>query len=125
LWIDVRFNTLFDAAGAKQITLQFAIGSTPTALLSWSDPRTFAEFFVRGENLAADPTFLMPVQPLRYNFQSVDGYGYLLASDAFNVSMVVVNGAPAVQIATWKMFYRFVDIPLSEFVGIVQSTQQS
>ncbi len=127
LWIDMRTNADFSLADAD-ITMQFSIGAPPSALIGWNDPRVFAEFTLKTEGLiGVGAKTVLPLEPWRYNMQSVDGYGYLLASDSFNTTMLMTNGpaAPRTNIVTWKMFYRFVDIPLSEFVGIVQSTQQT
>lgn len=127
LWIDMRTNADFALADAD-LTFQMSIGQAPSTILAWNDARVFAEFTQNTEGvIAAGAKTFIPLQPWRYNFQSKDGYGYLLASDSFNATMLMTNGpgAPRVNIVTWKMFYRFVDIPLSEFIGIVQSTQQT
>jgi len=127
--MSVRTNMDFALDDATW-TFQMAFGSPTTALLGWNDPRNFAEIHshTEGAEIPATSTkAFQPIQPWAYNFQSTDGYGYLLAADSFNVSFFPFAGPPGpfTQLAAWKLFYRFVDIPLSEFVGIVQSTQQT
>lgn len=126
LWLDIRATVDFALADAD-FAFQMSVGSPPSALLAWNDPRVFAEYFLASEGVVANGKSIFPMQPWRFQFQSLDGFGYLLASDSFNVTMLMSNGPPAPQtnIATWKLYYRFVDIPLSEFVGIVQSMQQT
>jgi len=66
------------------------------------------------------------LQPFVYNFQTKGlGFGYLLAAENFNFSVAFFNvNQLADHNINFKLFYRFVDIPLNEFIGIVQSTQQ-
>lgn len=66
----------------------------------------------------------MQTSPFRYDFQSKDGFGFLLPSDAFHMSSQIIG--PAVSgptLVNWRLFYRFVQIPIEEFVGLVQSFQ--
>ncbi len=121
LWVDMDMNTALNAAG-EQAVIAFSIGSVPTVILPWNDPRAF--YFRREEMMLLTSGAVLGTGTVRYDFQSKDGYGYLLASDSFHVS-VEGTGLSTSIIGNWKMFYRFVDIPLSEFVGLVQSTQQS
>ncbi len=71
---------------------QMSIGQKPSGLLSWQDPRVFAEYAIASEGVVANGKTLIPMQPYKFNFQSKDGYGFLLASDSFNVSMDIQNG---------------------------------
>lgn len=121
LYIDVVINTTLNAA-AESVLTQFVIGTTPTGALAFQDPRVFAHkqifnFFVTSGMYALE-------MPLRIDLTTQDGFGFLLASDSFHV---IIDGTATgvVNVVRWKMFYRFVNIPLAEFIGIVQSTQQS
>jgi len=105
------------------------LGQAPTTVLetSWANPRVVAvigealdQIIVTAIGIAATRKSIMK----RYDFQSADAFGYLLASDSFNMTLNSINTLTFHEVA-WKLFYRFVDIPLSEFVGLVQSTQQS
>ncbi len=122
LWVDFMNNNQLLNASGEQWRFQMSIGSVPTALLAFNDPRTIMEWKREMEILTTGGT--VADAPIKYDFQSADGYGFLLASDAFNVSVAgTATGVAA--IIQWRLYYRFVDIPLAEFVGLVQSTQQS
>ena len=128
LFVETDFSgTNIQNANGEQMQVVFSFGSAPTAMLAWNDTRNFfqRQDTIVGQAIStngAGSTILR--EPVRYDWQSQDGYGYLLASDSFHVSVLGASQGAALSLA-WKMFYRFVDIPLSEFVGIVQSTQQS
>lgn len=122
LWVDILVsNTDFLAAG-DDLNFQMAMGSIQTAPLDFNDTRVFMAKFAEHSFVTSGMTTL--TWPQRYDFQSQDGYGYLLASDSFRVSATSTGQAGAL-IFNWRLNYRFVDIPLSEFIGIVQSTQAS
>ena len=121
LFLETDITTTLNAAG-ESVVAQFSIGAIPTAGLAFNDPRLFAQRQNTMLMLTTGATLLN--NPERYEFQSRDGFGYLLASDSFNVSIDGVSTGVA-NILQWRLYYRFVDIPLAEFVGLVQSTQQS
>jgi len=107
-------------------TLQFSmtIGSVQTTIINISDARVVVlmELEVGG---TGTPQSLIATQfPWRHNFTTTDGFGYLMAADTFRISGNS-NGMGAAVTYAWKLFYRFVEVPISEFIGIVQSTQQS
>ena len=121
LWVDVVFRGAFPDGSGNEIIFTMTIGTPPDGgvAANFDRPTTFA--MVRW--LAIGTGSSTNTQPFRYKFETQEGYGYLLASDAFNVNVQtgLIQGASD---ANWKLFYRFVDIPLNEFIGIVQSTQQ-
>lgn len=122
LWLDVEVLGTDLIANGDDATFQLTIGSEQSTLLNWNDPRVLMDYNLE-VGLATSGMNLL-IQPHRYLFQSVDGFGYLLASDSFHQNLDS-TGQAGVITARWKLFYRFVEIPLSEFVGLVQSTQQS
>ena len=121
LWLDLVSNGGFPDGTANFFQFTFSIGAPPTVGTDvfYDNPLVFLQIKVIGTG----PPNSTLKYPIRYDFQSNDGYGYLLASDAFNIS-VNATLIQAAQTYNWKLFYRFVDIPIAEFVGIVQSTQQ-
>ncbi len=121
LYMETDLQTTLNAA-QEAVTVSFSLGSVPTAMLVFNDPRVFARRETQMMLLTSGA--IIQNDPVRQDLQSTDGFGYLLASDAFNVSILGTNTGVANQV-DWKLFYRFVDIPLSEFVGLVQSVQQS
>jgi len=126
LWVDVDFTGGFPDGINNQLDFTMSIGAPPDSFGSgaWSNPLVFAQVkYFSNAAAASSANGYPPISPFRYRMQSKDGYGYLLASDAFNVNTAAVFIQTQAQ-AHWKLFYRFVDIPLNEFIGIVQSTQQ-
>ena len=121
LWLDMTSTGGFPDGVSNFFTFSMSIGTPPDSGsdVSFNNPLVFAQLRV----LAVGLPQTLWLQPGRFDFQSNDGYGYLLASDAFNVN-VSATLIQANQTYDWKLFYRFVDIPLTEFIGIVQSTQQ-
>ena len=102
---------------------QMIIGTGATNILSWSDTRNIVDFrWAKSDGVSNGVIFSEFGAPFRYQFQTLDGFGYLLAADSFRV---VINSQfqAGVGRVDFKLYYRFVDIPLSEFIGIVQSTQ--
>ncbi len=60
-----------------------------------------------------------------FDFQSKDGFGMLLATDSFHAWMF--NGQTGIEKLTgdFRLYYRFVQVPVTEYIGIVQSQQSS
>jgi len=130
LWLDVMFRGDPTNGVNNEKIFTMTIGTIPTLATqtTWDKPTTVAAlkvFTIGLSSTAAEgsSTNALFPEPHRYDFQSKNGFGYLLASDAFNMNMFTV-GITGASSANWKLFYRFVDIPLQEFIGIVQSTQQ-
>lgn len=126
LWIEALFSNIKMEAENTTLLVIFTIGTTPNAVLSFNNPRVFAEVRLDSHVLKEGATGIGTMstrQPFVYNMQSMDGHGYLLAAESFHVS-VFSNATVLANVCEWRMYYRFIDIPLSEFIGLVQSTQQ-
>lgn len=127
LYLDLTFEGVTFRKEGQGIRFQMHLGTQQTVFLKWNDTRVFLTFnrLTGGLAAAAGSTLLIEHQgfPFRYQFQTVDGFGYLLASDSFRINMLTENLTPSLVEVDWKLYYRFVDIPLAEFIGIVQSTQ--
>lgn len=126
LWIEMLFPTIEISDALANMTMQFVIGIIPSVVLPFNNPRMFAEQRL-DTHLALESAIGIAMaitkQPLIYNMQSMDGHGFLLAAENFHVSLFTANTNVA-NVGEWRMYYRFIDIPLSEFIGLVQSTQQ-
>jgi len=132
LWCEFLVPTIalnFDRNAISSIlNIQLAIGS-PGAILKFSDPRVFAQIEIDANflnNVNGNTRLIFPQQPFRYELQTRGtGAGYLLTAEAFNFNVALsgqnVGFGVVVQLKVW---YRFVEIGLDEFVGLVQSTQQ-
>ena len=130
LWMDVDFRFSIQDPN-EEVVFEMITGTTPTALVGWEDPRTlmFLKWKSQGFPDVLSPqqfTFALEPGPFRYDWQTRDGKGFLLPSDKFHVS-IQGSGLAGVSVFTcgWRLFYRFVEIPIAEFVGIVQSFQST
>jgi len=121
LWIEAVIPTIEMSAALANITVFFSIGTVPTVVLDFNNPRIIAEFRI-DSHINTTGAFVT-MQPFIYNMQSTDGHGFLLAAESFHVSVFSANTG-VINKVQWRMYYRFIDIPLSEFIGLVQSTQQ-
>lgn len=132
LWVEFALPTLslnFDKDDVDTIfNAQLSIGAPPAGILPFSDPRVFAQVEISTSFLAnvnGNTRLIMPISPVRYELQTMNGDGYLLTAEAFNLNIGIINHNTAFGVTVEiKVWYRFVDIPLQEFVGLVQSTQQ-
>ena len=138
LWVDMVIPRLlenFDVSAFSEVRAQLSIGSAPVNTIKFfQDPTVFADFivskvFIIGTGTPQTETtsmIMLPVQPFRYELQTKDGAGYLLTVEAFNFSVETfrVSSGFNTDVAI-KVWYRFVDVGINDFVGLVQSTQQS
>ncbi len=126
LWIEFLFPNIKMEAPNTALMGIFTIGTTPTVVLPYNNPRVFAEVRLDAHVITAGAdgrATMFTRQPWIFQMQSKDGHGYLLAAESFHVS-IFSTATAQVNILEWRMYYRFIDIPLSEFIGLVQSTQQ-
>ena len=140
LWVEFFFDdlpALFNVLGnidPVSVRWQLSMGQAPSdSTIPFGDARViaqmeFSQFFQEDIGISPNVLFGMTTstQPFIYNFQTRgQGFGYLLAAENFNFTTVYFNTPGlADHDMSFKLFYRFIDIPLAEFVGIVQSTQQ-
>lgn len=135
LWVDFRIPTInanLDTATDSTFNMQLSTGQVPLSILPWSDPRVFA--FIQFTRtlpefpLFPDSTSVSTLQPWRYDMQAQTGEGFLLTAESFNLNVQTQGNNQGAIVGDieiqMKLYYRFVDVPLEEYVGIVQSTQQ-
>lgn len=120
--VSVTFDD-FNVGGASW-QFQLFLGTAQTSILAFNDTRVFMDMKRQTNDPIIQVTTVWTQEgaPFRFQFQTIDGFGYLLAADSFRAA-VNTNDMIAVTITDFRLYYRFVDIPLSEFIGIVQSTQ--
>jgi len=122
LWIEAHVDTTLNAP-AEFVRVHWYGGatSTTTADLLPNNPRVITMFEKEMQMLTSGGSILE--SPTKSNLTSKDGYGYLFAGDIINV--LVASGSTGIANAVYfRIYYRFVDIPITEFVGLVQSQQQ-
>jgi len=122
LWITLMPTVTDFVASGDNLSFGIQIGSTPTTVATEDDPRAIWAYITEFGALTSGGN--LQVYPARGEMQSRDGHGYLLASDAIHISGVSTGQAAAVNY-NWRIYYRFVEITIADFVGLVQSTQQS
>jgi len=122
LKLEVVISNLALNADNEFVYWSLATGGVPTDPDSIQKGSTFA--FGRKEMCMLTSGSSIDTQPYVYNMQSQDGFGLLLATDAFHCS-VNSNTTGANLIFDFRLFYRFVQIPVTEYIGIVQSQQTS
>ena len=122
LWVDYQWGGTDLVASGDNLSFSMSIGAAPTGTLTVSDPRTIMSTIKEFSALTSGGNFLET--PTRAELSSLDGHGTLLASDSFHTAGVTV-GQAAASVVDWRIYYRFVEISVAEFVGLVQSTQQS
>lgn len=118
LWCDLDMDTHDFAAAADLYIFSISVGAVPTAI-----PRLGANTTVcsMGEEFAITTSgAVLHKTPLRYDFQDKLGYGFLIPTDSMHIS-VASAGMGSALTARWRVYYRFVDVPIGEYVGIVTS----
>ena len=89
-----------------------------------SEPSTFAaaQLVLSGAFTAGGTYRVNYQQPIVLDLTDNVGHGVLVATDYIYVQFDT-DGALAVQTAYFKILYRFKNVPLTEYIGIVQSQQ--
>lgn len=112
------------AAGGSVLSAQLQLSSHSQATYLPSDPAVFAfaEKIVRGAFTAGGSYGTGTSDPIHYDLTDGAGHGFLVASDSVFVGMDT-TGFTAAALGTVKVLYRFKEIPVEEYIGIVQSQQ--
>lgn len=110
---DAQFDAWYYALGT---------GKAPTAMPALSDGSVFSNGG-RGCNFVTSGLAIQEF-PYRYSLVNNDGRGYLLGTDSF-YCLVDTNSIGATCTFDFKLMYRFVEVDLAEYVGLVQSQTQS
>jgi len=118
LWVDIAYTTTDLIADGDKLYFSIRTGGVPTGIGNLSEGNVMVYNEV-AKSLTTSGSDIIHY-PIRVDLQSSDGYGQLLAADAFNVSAWSVGQAAAIRVR-WRMYYRFVQVPMSEYIGIVQS----
>ena len=121
LHIDMEIDPSLNASG-ETVEVEFYTGPAGTAMLGFSSPRVFAR--VKKEMNVVTSGGNTELAFLRYDLQTKDGFGYLLATDKFNVAIKGTNTGVTNSIS-FKLHYRFINVPQNEYFGILQSQQGS
>jgi len=116
VWLDMS-NETYAAADNVTITLQF---TTSGALQQVSNANVW--YFYRYDVTQVTSGTILQETPKVTRYDTGGGRGFLLATDSIFGTVTGFSQAAAVT-AHFKILYRFVEIGLEEYIGIVQ--QQS
>ena len=120
LELDVR-NTDFTTT-ADEVEFGISLGSTPTVVVGIQAASSILNVHL-DLTLTTSGAVLL-VMPIRHSLQEENGFGYLLAADTINTTGNSAGMAAATQFR-WRLYYRFVNVSLTEYIGIVQSQSQT
>lgn len=89
------------------------------------EPATLTGWYFENQSVLAGASGLsVRYQDLtkQIDLQSADGHGLLVATDSIFLTTARVTGAAPTQ-CSCRLLYRFVDVSLQEYIGVVQSQQ--
>ena len=105
-------------ANSDEVRFAISSGPTPTAMLTISNSDVIMAQ-ATGVHLAASGVHLKDTI-FKFDLQSADGHGQLIAAEDIHVMGDSAGMAAAVAF-NWRVYYRFVQIPALEMMGILQS----
>lgn len=105
------------------ITLTTRPNAPGTIQEQLSDPRTISEFYVFNSHVGGVAAQDIELQSMAWDDLTDEaGHGILIATDVLYVALQSFNrGLP--MLAVVKLLYRWKEVGLSEYIGIVQSQQ--
>ena len=120
-------NTFNPVAGvtAQAATLSFTTRANVTAPAAISDPACFAFFertSVNSFTAAGSGTYEVTGAPHIWDCTDAAGHGILVATDNIFIGATTANSTTA-GLFGYKIMYRFKEVSLTEYIGIVQSQQ--
>lgn len=128
LWVDYP-SLDADAAAATDRTMRFSVSTTSSggtpAVLSLDNPRVLiaVQTQLRNAFTAAGTGMLEnSFQPQEIDFTDGAGHGVLVATDNIFIQATTL-GQAAASTFRFKFLYRFKEVSLVEYIGIVQSQQ--
>lgn len=110
----------------SQVISFSTIAQGETALTTFDQPNCFAAFAVEKEcafTATGSMNGYSQRGPLVYDLTDGAGHGFLIAGDRIFVQCDTAECTPAVYIFPFKILYRFKNVSLTEYIGIVQSQQ--
>lgn len=126
LWVQGRAVTYYAPDNQIYNTLSIYSGSPSTLDVGYQDPRCIIQkSFSNDTNATVIAPFTGNIyysDDFRVDTMSQDGYGFLYAGDKLNATLTADNGNLGTKYYV-RIYYRFVDVSVQEYVGLVQSLQ--
>lgn len=113
-------ETILPSNAAWLVQASLSTVGTSTTGTDISDPRTIVRFLNRLYFNTSGATISQ--MPHVVDFTDGAGHGILIASDQIYLNIVSQNTSASVEI-TFKVMYRWKNVSITEYVGIVQSQQ--
>lgn len=106
------------------ITALLSTVSFGTTATTYQEPRVFSMYDKEKRSaFTAAGTYALGFQePFTDDLSDGDGHGYLVATDSIFLQVLSANTSAANQVAV-KIYYRWKNVGLTEYIGIVQSQQ--
>lgn len=117
IWVDLS-GTRLDAS--EDVLVAFSGGPTPGGIDSIKDPNTIVTLRIVSSLVTSGLMHLKT--PIKLDLQDANGFGQLFAGDGINVELDS-SGSTATWTVNYRIFYRFVDVPIEEYIGILQSVE--
>lgn len=118
LRVKYNISDLVTPAGQIQVLGFLSTSSSATTL---SDPTSFSNFS-RDGLFATAVGFAYSSRRFEDDLTDGAGHGFLVATDGIFFTLISTNTGAA-NISTAKIFYRFKEVSLEEYIGIVQGQQ--
>lgn len=112
------------AAGGSAGIVQATLGTKSLTVMSFEDPTVFSMYSkeIRGAFTAAGSYAVALLEPQVQDLTDGAGHGVLVATDNIFFDVFTGNFAGTCNV-TLKMLYRWKEITVEEYIGIVQSQQ--
>lgn len=116
--LKVFFQVDYATEGDSRVSIYLSTSSFGTTNTNWAEPRVFAMHFEE-RFLVASGTFQRD-QPYCMDLTDGAGHGYLIATDSI-YAQVSTSNSGAATLYRVKILYRWKNVSLSEYIGVVQS----
>lgn len=107
-------------ATSISISIFLSTASFGTTTTSYSEPRVFSACSLR--RILTTSGSVEDVNPFVQDLTDGAGHGIIVATDSI-YAQVSSSNTSAINTVRFKILYRWKDVPLSEYIGVVQSQQ--
>lgn len=120
LWVQWNFDDIRYIVGNFSYT---GILSTAPTAATVTDPRTFAVLDFEGSQNAAAASFRTTPRTYRQILHDGAGHGILVATDNIYLTLITTGPTTVINSLNVKLAYRYKEVNLEEYLGIVSSQQ--
>jgi hypothetical protein len=117
-WVDIIYDDIDLAMPGDALVFCLSTGSTPLVLPEFGEDSNI----ILQTRIETNDGSGNLVQPQRIEMQDRAGYGFLVASERMIASGISGGQAAAVSFK-FRVYYRYVEVGIEEYVGLVQSRE--